>query len=74
MVELNHLWKVWLQTFYHEKPHSALGEGVTPLMEWNCDNRPFTFLDVIVVAEAFFHHEVRNVDKSGYISFKNRKY
>ena len=72
--ELNHLWEVWLQAYYHDKPHSALGESVTPRMAWNRDSRPLIFLDVNVVAEAFLHHENRNVDKSGCISFKNRKY
>lgn len=72
--ELNRLWEVWLQAYYHDKPHDALGDGVTPLMEWNCDSRPLTFLDVNAVAEAFLHHEVRNVDKSGCISFKSKKY
>lgn len=72
--ELNRLWDVWLQTYYHDKPHSALGEAVTPRMKWNRDSRPLTFLDVNVVAEAFLHHEKRNVDKSGCISFKSRKY
>ena len=43
-------------------------------MAWNRDSRPLTFLDVNVVGEAFLHHENRNVDKSGCISFKNRKY
>lgn len=74
MDELNHLWEVWVQAYYHDKPHSSLGEGVTPRMEWNRDSRPLTFLDVNVVAEAFLHHELRNVDKSGCISFKNRRY
>ena len=72
--EINHLWEVWLQAYYHDKPHDALGDGITPLMEWNRDSRPLTFLDVNVVAEAFQHREVRNVDKSGCISFKSKKY
>lgn len=72
--ELNRLWLVWLDAYYHEKPHEALGENVTPKIAFNRDSRKLTFLDVNLVAEAFLHHEVRMVDKSGCISFKNRKY
>lgn len=72
--ELNRLWLIWLDAYYHDKPHDALGEHVTPKMAFNRDSRSLTFLDVNLVAEAFLHHEVRMVDKSGCISFKNRKY
>jgi len=72
--ELNHLWSVWLDAYYHDKPHSSLGEDTTPSMAFNRDSRSLTFLDVHLVAEAFLHHELRVVDKSGCISFKNRKY
>lgn len=72
--ELNRHWLIWLDAYYHDKSHSALGEQVTPKMAFNRDSRNLTFLDVNLVAEAFLHHEVRMVDKSGCISFKNRKY
>ena len=72
--EMNDLWNIWLEAYYHDKPHDSLGRDVTPRMEWNRDSRSLTFLDVNVVAEAFLHHEMRNVDKSGCISFKSRKY
>lgn len=72
--ELNRNWDVWLEMYYHNKPHSALGENVTPLMAWNRDNRLLTFLDAARVAEAFLHHETRVVDKAGCISFKSKKY
>ncbi|KAF5038527.1 Integrase core domain protein [anaerobic digester metagenome] len=71
---LNHLWRVWLEAYYHDKPHDALGEGVSPKMAFNRDSRSLTFLDVNLVAEAFLHHEQRRVDKSGCISFNGRKY
>ncbi|MEQ8156517.1 MAG: DDE-type integrase/transposase/recombinase [Clostridiaceae bacterium] len=74
MDELNYLWNVWLEAYYHDKPHDSLGDDVTPRMAWNRDSRTLTFLDVNVVAEAFLHHEQRSVDKSGCISFKGRKY
>jgi len=72
--ELNDLWEVWLSSYYHEKPHEALGTGVSPQMEWNRDSRNLVFLDASAVAEAFVHRETRKVDKSGCISFQNRKY
>jgi len=74
LTALNHLWNIWLEAYYHDKPHDALGEGVTPKMAWNRDSRCLTFLDVNLIAEAFLHHELRRVDKSGCISFKGRKY
>lgn len=73
--ELNRLWRVWLEAYYHDKPHSGLGEGhITPSMAFNRDSRHLTFLDVQTVAEAFQHHEKRTVDRSGCISFKGQKY
>lgn len=72
--ELNRLWYIWIEAYYHDKPHSGLGEGITPLMAFNRDTRHLTFLDVNLVAEAFLHHEKRNVDRSGCISFKGQKY
>lgn len=73
--ELNRLWGVWLEAYYHDKPHSGLGDGnITPSMAFNRDSRHLTFLDVQLVAEAFQHHEKRTVDRSGCISFKGQKY
>ena len=76
--ELNRLWEIFADEYYHKKPHEGISEyyeglgaavpeeGITPLQEWNRDSRPLTFLDVSVVAEAFLHHEERKVDKGGY--------
>ncbi|MGN0292616.1 MAG: DDE-type integrase/transposase/recombinase [Lachnospiraceae bacterium] len=84
--ELNQWWDIWLESYYHQKPHEGIseyytslgcperGEGITPLQEWNRDTRPLTFLDVSVVTEAFLHHEQRTVDNSGCFSFRGRKY
>jgi transposase InsO family protein len=72
--ELNQNWNVWLEMYYHNKPHSALGENITPLMAWNRDSRLLKFLDASRVAEAFLHHDTRVVDKAGCISFKSKKY
>lgn len=84
--ELNRLWAVFVDEYYHKKAHDGIAEyyeslgaavpekGITPLQEWNRDSRPLTFLDVSVVAEAFLHHEERKVDKGGCISFRGRRY
>lgn len=84
--ELNRLWDIYLNEFYHKTPHAgiaeyyeALGvdvpeEGITPEQEWNRDSRPLRYLDARTVGEAFQHHEVRKVDKGACISFQGRKY
>lgn len=86
MDELNGYWQVWVEEYYHNKPHDGIreyytslnvpvpAEGITPAQEWNRDSRALRFLDASVVAEAFLHHESREVDKSGCISFEGRKY
>ena len=83
---LNHYWEVWLETYYHQKPHEGIAEcyrslnasvpadGITPLQEWSRDSRPLRHLDTAVVTEAFLHHESRKVDNSGCISFRNLSY
>lgn len=84
--ELNSFWNIWLEEYYHNKPHDGLREyyeslgapvpegGITPAQEWNRDSRTLRFLDSSVVAEAFLHHETREIDKSGCLSFDGRKY
>ena len=84
--DLNRLWEIFADEYYHKKPHEGISEyyeslgaavpkeGITPLQEWNRDSRPLTFLDVSVVAEAFLHHEERKVDKGGCISFRGMRY
>lgn len=84
--ELNSWWKVWLESYYHQKPHEGIaeyyrslgvperGEGITPQQEWNRDSRPLTYLDTNRVNEAFLHHEERMTDNSGCISFQGRRY
>ena len=73
--ELNRLWTVYLDEYYHKQKHTGIAEyyeslgatvpeeGISPLQEWNRDSRPLTFLDAAVVSEAFLHHEQRKVDK-----------
>lgn len=84
--ELNRLWAIFLEEYYHKKPHKGISEyyeslgaavpeeGISPLQEWNRDSRPLTYLDVSVVAEAFLHHETRKVDKGACISFQGQRY
>ena len=84
--ELNRYWVIFLEEYYHKKPHDGIREyyeslktpvpkeGITPVQEWNRDSRSLVFLDAGVVAEAFLHHETRRVDKGGCISFQGRKY
>ena len=84
--ELNRLWTVYLDEYYHKKKHEGIAEyyeslgaavpedGISPLQEWNRDSRPLTFLDVSVVSEAFLYHEQRRVDKGACISFRGQRY
>ena len=84
--ELNHYWEIYLEEYYHKKPHDGIREyyeslhaeipekGITPLQEFNRDTRALVYLDTKVVAEAFLHHEKRMVDKGACISFKGQKY
>ena len=84
--ELNRMWHLWVDEYYHNRPHGGLAEyyssqgwevpagGISPLQEWNRDSRRLIFLDTAVVAEAFLHHETRRVDKGGCISLEGRQY
>ena len=84
--ELNTAWEAWLESYYHNKPHEGIreyyeslgvsvpAEGISPRQEWERDSRALAFLDTMVVAEAFLHHEKRTVDKAGCISLKGTKY
>ena len=84
--ELNRLWMIYLEEYYHKSPHEGIREyyeslgaaipegGISPLQEWNRDNRALTRLDVSTIAEAFLHHEKRKVDRGACISFRGQKY
>lgn len=84
--ELNRYWRIFLDEYYHKKPHDGIREyyeglgvsippaGITPVQEFERDTRPLTFLDVNVVGEAFLYHETRKVDKGACISFQGKKY
>lgn len=84
--ELNRRWKYYLEEEYQKEGHDGIREyyesmdvkvpsgGITPEQEWNRDTRKLTFLDVGVVAEAFMHHEERQIDKAGCFSFNGYMY
>ena len=84
--ELNRLWAVFLDEYYHKKPHEGIAEyyrsigvdipdgGITPEQEWNRDTRALKFLDARLVGEAFLHHENRKVNKGACISFRGKQY
>ena len=84
--ELNRFWDIWLEEYYHNKPHEGIEEyykslgspvpagGISPLQEWNRDSHPLVFLDAEVVGNAFLHHEEREVDKGGCIRVGGQMY
>ena len=84
--ELNAKWKIFLEEDYQKKANAGIKEyyesmdaavppgGITPMMEWNRDERRQKFLDVKTVSEAFAHHETRVIDKAGCFDFNGKKY
>lgn len=71
---LNELFQVWLSECYQHKPHSALPNKQSPETTFRSDKKALRFVDPDVLTNAFLHCESRKVDKSGCISFKDRKY
>lgn len=74
LAKLNALFWVWLDECYQSKPHSALGEKISPQIAYQSDKKLLRFLDLAVVANAFLHCEERKVDKAGCISFAGQRY
>jgi transposase InsO family protein len=84
--ELNRKWKIFLEMDYQKESHAGIAEyyrslnvevpkgGITPEREWLRDERMLKFMDVSVVAEAFLHHEYREIDNTGCFSFGGHKY
>jgi hypothetical protein len=64
----------WLSAFYQNKEHSALGEGISPKIAFQRDSAALRFVDPGRLSEAFLHHAVRKVDKSGCLSLDGKKY
>ena len=71
---LNELFQVWLSECYQNKPHSALENKRSPETTYRSDKKALRFVDPDELANAFLHCESRKVDKSGCISFMDRKY
>ncbi len=71
---LNELFEVWLSECYQNKSHSALAEKCSPETAYRSDKKALRFVDPDDLATAFLHCETRKVDKSGCISFMDRKY
>jgi Transposase and inactivated derivatives len=71
---LNELFQVWLSECYQNKPHSALENKRSPETVYRSDKKALRFVDPDELANAFLHCETRKVDKSGCISFMDRKY
>jgi putative transposase len=71
---LNELFQVWLSECYQHKPHSALPNKQSPETTFRSDKKALRFVDPDVLTNAFLHCESRKVDKSGCISFMDRKY
>jgi len=72
--QLNERFQVWLSECYQNKPHSALKENTSPQTAYQADRKALRFVEPEVVADAFLHAETRKVDKSGCISFLDKKY
>ncbi|MED4207592.1 DDE-type integrase/transposase/recombinase [Neobacillus mesonae] len=71
---LNELFQIWLSECYQNKPHSGLGENISPETAFRSDKKALRFIDPDKLANAFLHCETRKVDKSGCISFMDQKY
>jgi len=71
--ELNNLLNVWLNEYYHKKPHTSLN-GVSPEIAFKTSPRPLNYVDARLCAEAFLHSCNRKVDKTGCIKFDGKVY
>ena len=86
VAELNEKWRYFLEQEYQKKAHGGISEyyrsmdvevppgGISPEQEWLRDTRGLKFLDTGTVAEAFLHHEERQIDKAGCFSFEGKMY
>ena len=72
LADFNQYFNIWLSECYHGKEHSSI--NMTPETAYKSSKTPLRFMSAETVANAFLHSEKRKVDKSGCISFKNKKY
>jgi len=70
--EYNRHFQTWLSESYQHRVHSAI--KTTPEIAYKTSKGERRFLPPETIAAAFLHREERKVDKSGCISFENRKY
>lgn len=71
---LNELFQAWLSECYQNRSHSALENKRSPEAAFRSDKKALRFVEPEILAAAFLHCESRKVDKSGCISFMDRKY
>jgi len=71
--DYNKYFAVWLAECYHTRVHGGLN-GVTPEIAYKTSKAPLRFVSPETLASAFMRVEQRKVDKSGCISFLNKKY
>ncbi|MCM3763330.1 integrase core domain-containing protein, partial [Alkalihalobacillus oceani] len=50
---LNELFQVWLTECYQNKPHSALGEKISPETAFRSDKKAIRFIDPETLSNAF---------------------
>jgi len=71
--ELNDAFRLWLDKYYHENPHSSL-ENKSPKTVFTMDKQGLDFVDTNLLRDAFLHTKERLVDKTGCIAFDGQKY
>ena len=73
LAQCNEYLEIWLETYYHSKPHSTLA-GISPATAFGTDTRPLKFAPAEKLRDAFLHTETRKVDKTGCVSFNGSLY
>jgi transposase InsO family protein len=71
--EYNDLLRIWIEEYYHRNPHSGLG-GISPATAFGTDSQPLKFASAEQLRDAFLHTEIRQVDKTGCVSFSGNLY
>ena len=72
--QLNQRLAIWLSEGYHHQPHASLPDQQSPQATFQSDNKPLRWIQLEQIHDAFLHAETRKVDKSGCISFMDKKY
>lgn len=69
------LW-IWVETLYHQTPHSAFSPTMTPLARWQKDLNQVQSLGSLrhCLDSYFTHRYQRRVRKDGTISFEGQRY